>query len=34
MPYFRAGVFLIILAFLGLFVIALGAAKAWLATGL
>jgi hypothetical protein len=34
MPYFRAGVFLIILAFVGLSVIALGAAKAWLVTGL
>jgi hypothetical protein len=32
LPYFRAGVFLVILAFAGLSLVALGAVKAWLLT--
>jgi hypothetical protein len=33
LPYFRAGVFLVILAFAGLSLVALGVIKAWLMTG-
>jgi hypothetical protein len=33
LPYFRAGLLLILLAFAGLFLVALGAVKAWLTVG-